>query len=131
MYESSLSCSPTQTYIHTQYDEKENILLQQHTGIVDSGATYLYIAPTVPHGPLNTSAATIKIGKANGQVETSSEKATRPIPQLAADFPTTIYIMPLFTNTIIGVGPICAANCTVAFKKEDVTVLSPEGKTIP
>ena len=38
--------------------------------------------------------------------------------------------MPSFTNTLIGVGPICDANFTVVFKKEDVTVLSTEGKTI-
>ena len=36
--------------------------------------------------------------------------------------------MPTFPNPLIGVGPICDANCTVVFKKQDVTVLSPEGK---
>ena len=38
--------------------------------------------------------------------------------------------MPIFTNTPIGVGPICDANFTVVFRKEDVTVLSPQGKPI-
>ena len=38
--------------------------------------------------------------------------------------------MPYFTNTLIGVGHICDANCTVVFKKKDVTVLLPEGKPI-
>ena len=49
---------------------------------------------------------------------------------MVADFPTKGYIIPSFTNTLIGVGPICDANCTVIFKKKDVTVLSPEGKPI-
>ena len=49
---------------------------------------------------------------------------------MAADFPTTGYIVPSFTNTLIGVGPICDADCTFVFKKKDVTVLSPEGKAI-
>ena len=49
---------------------------------------------------------------------------------MAADFPTTGYIMPSFTNTIIGYGPICDANCTVVFKKKDATVLSSEDKPI-
>ena len=40
MYEDSLSFSPTQPYMPTKYDEQENILPQQHTGIVDSGATH-------------------------------------------------------------------------------------------
>ena len=38
--------------------------------------------------------------------------------------------MPSFTNTLIGFLPICDANCTVVFKKKDVTVLSPECKPI-
>ena len=130
MYEASLSFSPTQTYIPSQYEEKEHILPQQHTGIVDSGATQLYIAPTAPHGPLDTSAATIKLITANGQVETSAAKATLTIPQLSADFPTTGYTMPSFTNTLIGVGPIYDANYTVVLKKKDVTVLYPEGNPI-
>ena len=92
---------------------------------MDSGATHLYIAPTAPHGPPDTSAATIKVGTANGKVETLAEKATLPIPQLAADFHTRGYIMPYFTNTLIDVGPICDANYTVVFKKKYLTVLYP------
>ena len=89
IYEASLSCSTTHTYIPKIYKENENSLPQQHTGIVDSGATHLYIAPNAPHGPLDTSADTIKVGTANGQVATSAAKATLTIPQLAAEFPTT------------------------------------------
>ena len=114
----------------TQNEQQEHILPQQHTGIVDSGATHLYIPPNAPHVPPDTSAATIKVGTYNGQVETSAAKDTLPITKLAADFPTTGYTITSFTNTLIGVGPICDANCTVVFKKKDVTVLSPEGKTI-
>ena len=130
MYEASLSCSPTLTYMSTKNEKQEHILPQKHTGIVDSGAMHLYVAPTAPHGPPDTSAATIRVGTANGQVETPEAKATLTIPQLAADFPTTEYIAPSFTNTLIGVGTICDPNCTIIFKKKYVTVLSPEGKTI-
>ena len=52
------------------------------------------------------------------------------VPQLNADFPTKGYIMPTFTNTLIGLGPIFDANCTVLFRKEGATVLSPQGKPI-
>ena len=110
MYEASLSCSPTLMYMTTQNEQQEHILPQQHTGIVDSVETHLYIAPTAPHGPPDTSSATIKVGTSNGQVEKSASKDTLPIPQLAADFPTTGYIMPSFTKKLIGVGPICDAN---------------------
>ena len=89
MYEASLSCSPTLKYMPTQNEKQEHTLPQQHTRIVDSGATHIYIAPTPPHGPPETSAATIKVDTANGQVETSAAKATLHIPQLAEDFHTT------------------------------------------
>ena len=82
MYEASLSCSPTRkTYIS---EENENILPPEQTGIVDSGATHVYIAPTAPHGPLDTSTSRIRVDTANGQLEISTAKATLPIPQLAA-----------------------------------------------
>ena len=97
---------------------------------MDSGATHLYIAPNAPSGQLDTTAKKISIGTANLQVAISTAKATLPIPQLAADFPTMGYIMPTFTNTLIGVGTICDANFTVVFRKEDVTVMSPDGKPI-
>ena len=130
MYESSLRCSPTQTYVPQISEENVNSLPLQHTVIVDSGATHFYIAPNAPHGPLDTSDATIKVGTYNGQVATSAAKATLSIPQLTADFPTMGYIMPDFTNTFIGVGPISDANCTLVFKDKAVTILSPEGKPI-
>ena len=104
-------------YTPTQNKQQEHILPQQHTRIVDSGSTYLYIAPTAPHGLKDTSAATIKVGKANGQVESSAAKATIHIPQLASAFHTKGYIIQSFNSTLIGVGPICDANCTVVFKK--------------
>ena len=131
MYKDSLSCSPTRnTYIPKLSEENENSLLQEHTEIVDSGAMHLYIAPNAPHGPLDTSATKIRVGISNGQVATSVATATLPIPELAAEFPTTGYIMPTFTNTLIGIDPICDAKCTVVFKKQDVTIISPEGKPI-
>ena len=110
MYEDSLICSPTLTYTPTQNEQQEHLLPQQYTGIVDSGSTQLYIAPTAPHGLTDTIAATIKVGTDNGQVEKSAAKATLPIPQLASELPTTGCIMPFFTITRIGVGPICDAN---------------------
>ena len=128
MYEAILSCSPTtKTYVSNR---DENRLPPDQTGIVDSGETHMYIAPNAPYGQMNTTANTIRVGTANGQVASSIATATLPIPQLDAEFPTKGYIMPTFTNTLIGVGPICDANCTVFFRKEDVTVVSPHGKPI-
>ena len=128
MYEASLSCSPTtRSYISNR---KETCLPTDKTGIVDSGSTHMYIAPNAPYGQMNTTAKQIIVGTENGQVASSTATATLPITQLEADFPTKGYIVPNFTNTLIGVVPICDANFTVVFSKEDVTVLSPQGKPI-
>ena len=124
MYEASLRCSLTRkTYIP---EENENSLPPEQTGIVDSGATHLYIAPNAPHGTMDTSASIIRVGTSKVQVTISTATAMLPIPKLSAELPTMGYIMPTFTNTLIGIGPICDANCTVVFKKQDVTVISPE-----
>ena len=90
----------------------------------------MYIAPNAPYGQINTTAKRIIVGTENGQVASSLETATLPIPQLDADFPTKGYIVSTFTNTLIGVGPICDVNCTVVFMEEDVTVMSPGSKPI-
>ena len=79
---------------------------------------------------MDTTGKHIRVGTANGQVANSTAMATLPTPQVQADFPTKGYMMPTFTNTLIGVGPICDTDCTVVFKKEDVTVLSPKGEPI-
>ena len=87
MYEDNLSCSPTtKTYVSNR---EENSLPPDQTGIVDSGATHIYIAPNAPYGQMNTTAKKIRVGTANGKVERSIATATLPIPQLDADFPTT------------------------------------------
>ena len=130
LYEDSLSYSPTLTYIPTPDAQQGRILQQQYMGIVYSGATHLYIFPSAPYGPSDTSAATIIVGTANGQVENPSSKATLPIPKFVADFPTMGCIIPSFTNTLVGVVLICDADCTVFFTKQDLTVLSLKGKPI-
>ena len=38
--------------------------------------------------------------------------------------------MPSLTNTIVGVGPIYNADCTILFTKQDVTLFSPGGNPI-
>ena len=127
-YEASLSCSPTNnSYVSNKTDKH---LPPEKTGIVDSGATHMYIAPNAPYEKMDTTGKQIRVGTENGQVASSTATATLSIPQVNADFPKKGYIMPNFTNTLIGVGPICDANFTVVFRKEKVTVLSPQGKPI-
>ena len=51
-YEASLSCSPTNnSYVS---NKTYNHLPQEKTGIVDSGATHMYIAPNAPYEKMDT-----------------------------------------------------------------------------
>ena len=114
-YEASLSCSPTNNvYVSNKTDKH---LPPEQTGLVDSGATHIYIAPNAPYKKMDTTGKNIRVGTANGQVANSTAMATLPIPQLKAQFPTKGYIMPKFTNTLIGVDPICDVDCKLVFKK--------------
>ena len=101
-----------------------------YTGIADTGASHLYIAPQAPHGPINTTAPKIHVGSANGQVVPSSAIATLPIPQQVHDIPCEGHIMPTFTNTLVVIGPIYNAGCTVTFTSKEVTVYSARGLPI-
>ena len=76
------------------------------TGVVDSGASHIYIAPSAPHGPPDITTPTVHVGTSTGTVQRSSATAALPITQLANHFPTTGNIMPNFTNTLIGFGSI-------------------------
>ena len=97
------------------YPTKQTSTYHQKTGIVDSGATHIYIAPNALYVKIYTTGKQIRVDTANGQVANSTAIATLPIPQVNSDFPTKGYIMPTFKNTLIGVGPICDANFTVVF----------------
>ena len=115
-YEASLICSPTNiAYVS---DKTNKHLPPEKTGILDSGATHIYIAPNAPYEKMDTTGKNIRVGTANGQVANSTAMAILPIPQVNADFPKKGYIMPTFTNTLIGVVRICDADCTVIFKRE-------------
>ena len=50
-------------------------LPQRDTGVFNSGATHLYITPTAPHGPSDTSTPNFFEGTATGHVDISSATA--------------------------------------------------------
>ena len=107
-YEAILSCSPTNNaYVS---DKTNKHLPPEQTGILDLGATHIYKAHNAPYEKMDTTGKHIRVGTANGQVANSTAMATLHIPQVKIDFPTMGYIMPAFTNTLIGVGPICDAD---------------------
>ena len=132
MYEASLRCSPTHSSISTLQPNMpagaQHFLPQSDTGVVYSGATHLYIHSTAPHVPPKQRTPKISVGTATGHIERFSANAALPIPQFAEYFPTIGYIMPSFTNTLVGFGPIYNEDYTVLFANHNVKVFSPRGK---
>jgi len=101
------------------------------TGIADTGASGFYFRPDAPVENVNTKAPPIYVGTATGQPQRSAATADFPaLPQLPAEFPRSGHVMPTFKHTLIGIGPICDADCQVLFSKTDVTVFSPDGSPI-
>ena len=99
-------------------------------GIVNLVASHIYISLSAPHGPPDNTAQTVRVDTATGQVQRSSALASLPITHLENYFPTTGHIMPHFTNTLIGVGPICDAKCTFFYQARHYGIL-PNRRTYP
>ena len=79
-------------------------LAKQGTDIVDSGASGWYVTPGAPVSNVNNAAATIRVGTAMGQAQTSEASCELPLP----DLPPGLFghIMHGFTHNLLGIGNI-------------------------
>ena len=100
------------------------------TAMVDSGANGFYYSPDAPVDGIDTDAPPIVVGTASGQRQLSSAAANHQIPNLPDEFPRGGHVMPPFTHTLIGVGPMCNVGCTVTFTKDAVVVRDEKDKAI-
>lgn len=97
------------------------------TGIVDSGASNLYFAKNAPYLDAKPNAPQVQVGTATGNVESSAGTGKLAIPNLPHDFPRTGHVMPSFAHTLIGLGPICDADCSAHFTKHQIVIYDPHG----
>ena len=88
--------------------------------IVDSGASGWYFTPSAPVSNGNKTAATIRVGTATGQAQTSEASCELPLPDLTPGL--FGHIMPGFTHNIFGFGNLCDKNCKVLFTKHSVII---------
>ena len=98
---------------------------------MDSGASGLYFAPNAPVININPAAPAITVGIATGQVQQSTATAKMALPNLTNTFTTTGHIMPGFNHTLLGVGPIYNADCTVTFSRDAVVLCDSTNRSIP
>ena len=74
--------------------------------------------------------STVKVGTATGQTQHSTGTGYLNLPQLPSGFLIKGHIMPGFCHTLIGVDPLCDADCTVTFTCEAVIVQDTQGTPV-
>ena len=79
---------------------------------------------------IDRTAPKVTVGTATGQTHLSTGTGKLNLPKLPDNFPVTGHIMPGFRHTLIIVGPLCDADCTVTFTSADVVVRDPHGNLV-
>ena len=72
----------------------------------------------------------VTVGTDTRQTQRSTDTVKLNLPKLPANFPVIGHIMPGFKHTLIGVGPLCDADCTVTFTSADVLVWDMHGNPV-
>ena len=103
---------------------------EDHTSIVDSGASGFYFSKNAPTINFDPTAPKITVGTTSGQTHQSSGASNLGLPNLPPDFPRAGKVMTSFHHTLIGLGPIYNADCKVIFTKNNVIVYDQGGSLI-
>ena len=100
------------------------------TGIIDYGATDIYFAADAPIVNIELSSPIVKVGTATGQTEQYPGTRDLNLPQLPSGLLIKGHIIPGLRHTLIGVGPLCDADCTVTFTRETVIIQDTRGTPV-
>ena len=92
--------------------------------------TLIGVGPLCDADCTDHAAPKVTVGTATGQTQVSIGTGELNLPKLPANFPVTGHIMPGFRHTLIGVGPLCDADCTVTFTSTAVVVRDPQGNPV-
>eukprot|EP00804_Cyclotella_cryptica_P023159 CCRYP_000369-RB/>CCRYP_000369-RB protein AED:0.52 eAED:0.42 QI:0/0/0/0.66/0/0/3/0/220 len=90
------------------------ILDNDNYGILDSGATDIYLKASAPIQTINYNHIPIGVTIPNGKAMVSSATATLPIPQRPKEA-LTGYIIPGLNKSFIPVTKLCAPGCTQSY----------------
>ena len=103
---------------------------KRNTAIIDSGASSIFLMPSVPKTNVNPNTLHIKVGAATGPPITSSATCDLDLPSLPSNFPTKGHVMEGFHENLIGIGPICDVKYSVLFNEDAVTIISVTGTPV-
>ncbi len=105
-------------------------LLTSDTGIANSSASGFYFAPGAHVANINIWAPAIGVEVVNGLPVCSIASATlASVPSLSAAAMQG-HVMPLFSHTLVGLGPFADQGCQIVFTKDDVIVIDLDGQCI-
>ena len=95
-------------------------IVKQDTAVLYLVASGWYFTPDASVSNVNKTAATIRVGTATGQSQTSEASCELPIPEL----PPGLFghIMPGFTHNLFGIGNLCDKDCKFLFTKNSVSI---------
>ena len=97
-------------------------LRKQQTGIVDSGASDLYLVRDAPLDGFNPNSPKVRVETATGQVQQSSGTAKLALTNLPYEYTKTGKVIPSFKHTLLGLGIIFDTDCKVVFTKGAVLI---------
>ena len=97
------------------------------------GYLFLWIigfAPDAPVVNIDRAAPKVTVGTATGQTKQYAGTGNLALPHLPSGFPIKGHLMSGFRHTLIGVGPLCDANCTVTFTRKKVILRDKQGTAV-
>ena len=65
-----------------------------------------------------------------GQTQQSAGTVNLALPHIPSEFPIKGHLIPGFRHTLIGMGTLCDADCSVTFTREAVILLDKQGTAI-
>ena len=90
----------------------------------------IYFSADAPIVNVDLSAPKVTVGTVTGQSQQSTVTGELNFPKIASGFRVTGHIVPGFRHTLIGVGPLCDADCTVTFTRAVVIVRDARGMPV-
>ena len=106
------SCAPTSAHTSPVSVKQQ---YRQETAVIDSGASNIYLTINAPKQQVDSNAPTVRVRTADGTPQVSSASCELALPHLPANSPKSGYVMPGFTENLVGIGAMCYAGYTVTF----------------
>ena len=121
---------PNSSKVPANHTRQEHVLLKKATGISDSGATDVYFSTDSPVVNIDRAAPKVTIGTATGQTQKSAGTGNLALPNLPSGFTIKGHPIHGFFHTLIRLGPLFDADCTVTFTHEAVIVCNKQGTAV-